>query len=358
MNQKLIKQLQEGTIAVHNDGTVEELRLVLNEAFPKDNANAVGVHSYYQKEGDNMWDSDNQTNLPSYSVKEFLKEEFVLPEKWHIIPNNPSELKIIGKWFDESEFAHPDDKTFYQNLSENLVGMVFGGKSSGNVINNLVGEEITFEEFKKYVLKEETMEKKIIGYKLIKPEYKEAVYKITKLTNFSVLEKYLLPEYKTNLESYSKCVDDIKDAGVLDLWFEPVYEQEFKVGDYVTVIKAVGGFNGEEGKTYKIFGWQENYENKFYYTEDCQPTINTNEVKVRLATAEEIKAAETIKIGEYEVKFTPNGVVIENVKYTSVEIATLADLIKRGQIKTLRVGCMGQYTVDLEVLEKILKRFK
>jgi hypothetical protein len=144
---------------------------------------------------------------------------------------------------------------------------------------------------------------------------------------------------------------------IVETW-EPVYEQEFKVGDYVTVIEAKFGFNGEEGKTYKIFGWQENYENKFYYTEDCQPTINTNEVKVRLATPEEIeKKVSTIKIGEYEVKFTPNGVVIENVKYTSVEIATLADLIKRGQIKTLRVGCMGQYTVDLEVLEKILKRF-
>ena len=119
-------------------------------------------------------------------MKEFLKEDFVLPEKWHIIPNNPSELKIIGKWFDESEFGHYDDKTFYQNLSEDLVGVVFGGKSLGNVINNSVGEEITFEEFKKYVLKEKTMEKKIIGYKLIKPEYKNAINNILKMPLFEI----------------------------------------------------------------------------------------------------------------------------------------------------------------------------
>jgi hypothetical protein len=273
MNQKLIKQLQEGKIAVHNDATLEELEEVINKAFPKDDDTLHGVFTYYQKsENYASWIGHDKTNLPSYSVKEFLKEE--------------------------------------------------------------------------------TMEKKkIVGWKVPYDMY-EGYIKTGDILSTNVTDKYAY-WYINGKINNDICIP----LEFVKTW-EPVYEQEFKVGDYVTVIKAVRGFNGEEGKTYKIFGWQEKHENKFYYTEDCQPTINTNEVKVRLATPEEIeKKVSTIKIGDYEVKFTPNGVVIENVKYTSVEIATLADLIKRGQIKTLRVGCMGQYTVNLELLEKILSKF-
>jgi hypothetical protein len=31
--------------------------------------------------------------------------------------------------------------------------------------------------------------------------------------------------------------------------------------------------------------------------------------------------------------------------------------MKKGQIKSLNVGCSGQYTVDLELLEKIIDKF-
>ena len=72
------------------------------------------------------------------------------------------------------------------------------------------------------------MEKKLIGYKLIKPEMLQAASIII----------YGNPAGSTQLRTILTQEDYIaklRKAGVLDLWFEPVYEEEvkFKVGDWV-----------------------------------------------------------------------------------------------------------------------------
>lgn len=74
-----------------------------------------------------------------------------LPKEWHILPKNKEEAKIIGKWFDQSKFACEDDKHFYENEA-NL--WIHGGIRQGNVYNNDIGIEISFEDFKRLVLKE------------------------------------------------------------------------------------------------------------------------------------------------------------------------------------------------------------
>jgi hypothetical protein len=47
MNEKLIKQLRERTIALKNDGTLDELRKVLKYAFPLDIGNTTGLYLNY-----------------------------------------------------------------------------------------------------------------------------------------------------------------------------------------------------------------------------------------------------------------------------------------------------------------------
>ena len=47
MNEKLIKQLREGTIALKNDGTLDELNKVLIYAFPYEGSMSQGVAKYY-----------------------------------------------------------------------------------------------------------------------------------------------------------------------------------------------------------------------------------------------------------------------------------------------------------------------
>ena len=100
----------------------------------------------------------------------------------------------------------------------------------------------TFEEFKQK--NKNSMEKKIIGYKLTKPEYRDAVAKIIESQNDFNNEIFDTLILNTSLNSYS--IDLLKKAGVLDIWFEPVYKQQYKVGDFVKVITTEHGAVGAE----------------------------------------------------------------------------------------------------------------
>ena len=81
MNEKLIKQLREGTIAIKNDGTIDELNKVLRYAFPNDASVSRGFTKYYfVSENKNYWSLYETTDLPSHSVKEFLKPESEYPK--------------------------------------------------------------------------------------------------------------------------------------------------------------------------------------------------------------------------------------------------------------------------------------
>ena len=85
--------------------------------------------------------------------------------------------------------------------------------------------------FDKYP-KTNLVQKEIIGYKLIKPEYKSAVNNILNLLSFN------FERFEREFENYSCSILDLKKAGILDLWFEPVYKTEFKVGDWIIAEKA------------------------------------------------------------------------------------------------------------------------
>ena len=81
MNEKLIKQLREGTIALKNDGTLDELNKVLIYAFPNDVQSSKGYCKYYfVSEDKNYWAFNDTTDLPLHSVKEFLEPENEYPK--------------------------------------------------------------------------------------------------------------------------------------------------------------------------------------------------------------------------------------------------------------------------------------
>ena len=94
MNQKLIKQLQNGEIAVKNDGTLEELREVLKVAFPEDNQGVIGDNIFYFRYSDIRWDATTGTDLEKVSVKDFFKpDELTLQE---LIESVKQKAKIEG----------------------------------------------------------------------------------------------------------------------------------------------------------------------------------------------------------------------------------------------------------------------
>jgi hypothetical protein len=47
-------------------------------------------------------------------------------------------------------------------------------------------------------------------------------------------------------------IPKLKEAGVLDLWFEPVYENEFKVGDWVRIVKSCSSSSNKTGDVKQI----------------------------------------------------------------------------------------------------------
>ena len=72
--------------------------------------------------------------------------------------------------------------------------------------------------------------KKILGYKLIKPQYTKASEIITNFPGlFDEKKQSSLPEQGIHFTVGSACAMSLRAAGVLDLWFEPVYEEEIFV---------------------------------------------------------------------------------------------------------------------------------
>ena len=187
-----------------------------------------------KEQGNTNWnvllDAEN-SNGKSYNVYTFeqfkemyLEEEFVLPEKWCIevtdenrdILNN---YRINIKKYSITPITY---KYMYKD-------------GSGDSFTLFYAKEITFKQFLKYILKQETMEKEIIGYELKKDceIYLEALNKISGSFSSQKDRPY-------NVGSIGSIYyNGFKKAGVLELWFEPVYKEE------KTIVKMYSSNKGE-----------------------------------------------------------------------------------------------------------------
>ena len=251
-----------------------------------------------KKQNYSNWDSlekyynwvDSKKDIPIYTFEEFeemyLKEKFVLPEKWCI-----KDCKKVTE-YGAKRFHHK-----MGNIWEDAYLCIDESSGKYNYLKKKYNyTEITFEQFKKYVLKNNNMEnnKQIIGYKLIKEEYREAAYKIANVSCFF--------NGMVDFEENCYIEKNLKEAGVLDLWFEKVYEKEFKVGDWIIDPSA------SEPEASKI----KSINRKYYKCEGDDPEIlgfSKDKKNLRLATPEEItKARKTIvkmyssNKGEFEIE--------------------------------------------------------
>lgn len=256
-----------------------------------------------KKQDYSNWDSlekyynwvDSKKDIPIYTFEQFKEmylENFILPEKWCI--KITSENLSFCKSLKNKELGFREGYNY-------IIGGYYSSiaSSEGNfgfiIIPNGY-KEITFEQFKKYVLNQNNMEnnKQIIGYKLIKEEYREAAYKIANVIWF-VND---VVDFQENCYIEKK----LEEAGVLDLWFEKVYEKEFKIGDWIIDPSA------SEPEASKI----KSINRKYYKCEGDDPEIlgfSKDKKNLRLATPEEIaKAQKTIvkmyssNKGEFEIE--------------------------------------------------------
>lgn len=198
--------------------------------------------------------------------------------------------------------------------------------------------------------------KKLIGYK-IKPEFKIPYYQI--FTDIQDLSNNIT--FEKNSPFYEK----MKDLKVLDLWFYSVYEEEFKVGDWVYIIKAQNGAKGAETKIGMItkdkssYGLITNsYEKINIRISDRIWTVaeNWNKVELRKATKEEIESVTEIKFNDYIAQFKNDNVIFGNVSFSKKELKTLFDLLSFPGYNAILY--VNNKEVSVSFLEKILNHFQ
>lgn len=173
-------------------------------------------------------------------------------------------------------------------------------------------ELIEASEFIKNNLKTNKMEKKIIGYKLTKPEYEQAAVLICKAKGGVDVKDFKIDfEDQCCFMKDAICEKWLKDAGVLDLWFEPVYKKENQVkpGDYLYFIDATKSRTRLDYENINDFVVKVTDVGNDAYDTDCKwITIDSNIFgggfrlggngwifgkHVRFATPEEIEKAKT-----------------------------------------------------------------
>lgn len=214
---------------------------------------------------------------PLSEIQQYLPDghpdkEFVLPEKWCVLRDTKEKGEILSEWankdsgtsshvgWKDGNYIHSD------NIDESLTPRS-GVKALGYT-------EITLEQFKKYVLKQEDMDKEIIGYKLKEDceKYIPALDEVCKCFSFG---NHMFDIGSVYYEAF-------EEAGVLNLWFEPIFKEKFKVGDWVMETWASSPYYNL--KAFRII--RINNEIAIYDRQgECKITLSN----LRLATSEEIK---------------------------------------------------------------------
>lgn len=243
-----------------------------------------------------IW-SDSWFDLIFYKIIDFQtfiednkEETFVLPEKWCFTTTEKSHKIFIDWYIDKYKKIRGSFNTTIGNhycineKNNTEQGWMYFAPERKEGYT-----EITFEQFKKYVLKQDDMEKKIIGYKLNGKVDRQTVNRFlgesvpmcgdillsgkTKHINEMTSEEKSV--YFTTGHIGGSLVKKCKEAGVLDLWFEPVYEPEkpkeeiISMGNFSLKVTKEGIFHKTENitefvKTLTVkFDNRENYAYQF-----------------------------------------------------------------------------------------------
>lgn len=150
-------------------------------------------------------------------------EDFKLPEKWCVLETHENH-EVINKWFiDHLELnrVKPQGVVGYIYLEEDAI---YGWRMS--TIKPKGYTEITFEQFKKYVMKEETktttMDKKIVGYLLLKDTPQTKAGSIFR------------PDVLLSVYSCTHSKEWFQPIFMADTsWFKPIYEEDkIEIGGY------------------------------------------------------------------------------------------------------------------------------
>lgn len=171
----------------------------------------------------------------NWEIVSRVKKEF--PKQWSIKGSKEFERFLREGKIDKNSWAGWNESYYYNFDGEKLEDWDSGG------YNTQKYELVTIEQLKKHYLQKseetnqqppimENKEKKIIGYKLVKKEYLEAVkVMVSDSWTWNYAEENILKSgwhFAAPDREGEGIASIFRKAGVLDLWFEPVYEIEYK----------------------------------------------------------------------------------------------------------------------------------
>ncbi len=264
----------------------------------KRNQNYLYFAGIDKEEGYIILDHEKNTHNGDF----FLLQDIELYEDEKRTPENPmytikelEERKDLVIYLDSQEEFNKL-KTITKELTAGYYGkycysLYEKNYSSESNKNNAKGYDdvkiITIDQITELNMKE----KEILGYKLIKPEYENAAKELTKGCKCDFTKNFI-PE--------CDAVKDWEKAGVLALWFEPVFfeEETFKIGDWITITdtKGITGWMDDTDKrTFKIHGEKTKFHAGFLWQLKRGKGLYG---EFRIATPEEIAAAthKTVKL--------------------------------------------------------------
>lgn len=294
----------------------------------------------------------SSNKLPVFTYEQWLKlkymkEEFKVPERWcvKLDENNIDTFRKYNNtdWRESKGFIH-SSKVGYNKWNETIV--------KGYT-------EITFEQFCKYILNNntKTMERKIKGAFCIKdfPNNRFGVHK----------ENYEGLDFLYDTESWRNYTPERYPE-----YWKIVYEEEFKVGDIVVVTEQYRSNSAHVNQIVRLT--RMDLDNSIKY--ECEDYFNLYNwsirsswcLNVRLATPEEIKSVQTktIVVGDKRIKFViskgkieaDNTVfTIEDWKDVRRAMTTHANLRKYSvNFTSVKVGCT---TIPLEDVDLIINTY-
>lgn len=256
-----------------------------------------------------------------YYIAEWFDKVTTLPKNWC--------FKVTEENYEK--FKHLRQLTLSNGY---ITSISYGNLSWGSWCSFIPSnyEEIPFEMFEYFILKpiqekikENKMEKKLIGYKL---NGKVTVEQLAKLLDCNENTKDCMFFWEPNLKS--PVVQRAKNLGILDIWFNPVYEEPYKVGDWVIFEGYSSDYDGKAVQITKI-------ESDFYvyFTPSEKSSHNASMAHIkRKATQEEIEEVETsqIEIQDYKAKFDKESVTFGCMTFTKEDLDNLFQLEQRGII--------------------------
>ena len=199
-----------------------------------------------------------------------------LPEKWCIACKDNIEAR---RYFDKNSTRDCYESNYNYGYLHRFNAIDQDITSPGDLRASFHNDEIrsgytkiTFDQFKELVLKESNMDKKLIGYNLKKDctQFEQASFAIINVRSTEGNTKFV-NENGVDFTEDSLYHDWLKEANVLDLWFEPVYESIKK--DVQVPVKASKQLVFIISKDHEGYV-KENHENKKVSIQSLADMVN------------------------------------------------------------------------------------